>query len=54
MIGKGQLGLEPFKYIMRHKTRFRDMPLILETPDPTEGSIWEKEIKLLYGFLKED
>lgn len=27
------------------------MPLILETPDPTEGSIWKKEIKQMYSFL---
>lgn len=43
--------MEPFKYIMRHPSRFKDMPLILETPDPTEGSIWKKEIKQMYSFL---
>ncbi|OEH79275.1 putative endonuclease V [Cyclospora cayetanensis] len=56
LLGKGHLGLEPFKYIMQHPTRFKDMPLVLETPDPTEGSIWKKEIKQMYSFLdvKED
>ncbi|CDI84401.1 endonuclease V, putative [Eimeria praecox] len=53
LLGKGHLGLEPFKYIMRHPSRFKDMPLILETPDPTEGSIWKKEIKQMYSFLDE-
>jgi deoxyribonuclease-4 len=47
-IGEGTLGLEPFRYIMNNKI-FDDIPLILETPDP---SLWEKEIKLLYSFQK--
>ncbi|CDJ53521.1 endonuclease V, putative [Eimeria brunetti] len=54
LLGKGHLGLEPFKYIMRHPTRFKDMPLILETPDPTEGSIWKQEIKQMYSFLEKE
>ena len=45
-LGKGKLGLEPFKLLMQD-TRFDDMPLILETSDP---SIWQEEIKLLYAF----
>ncbi|CDJ56158.1 endonuclease V, putative [Eimeria maxima] len=53
LLGKGHLGLEPFRYIMRHPWRFKDMPLVLETPDPTEGSIWKKEIKQMYSFLDE-
>ncbi|KAL8271635.1 hypothetical protein Esti_004440 [Eimeria stiedai] len=53
LLGKGKLGLEPFKYIMRHPVFFKDMPLVLETPDPTEGSIWKQEIKQLYSFLEE-
>jgi len=47
-IGKGELGLEPFKFLMAD-TRFDDIPLILETADP---SIWQDEIKLLYSFSK--
>ncbi|CDJ69380.1 endonuclease V, putative [Eimeria necatrix] len=54
LLGKGHLGLAPFKYIMQHQTRFKDMPLILETPDPTEGTIWKKEIKQMYSFLNEE
>lgn len=45
-IGKGTLGLLPFKRIM-HDPRFDNMPLILETPDET---IWKEEIKLLYSL----
>ncbi len=45
-LGKGTLGLEPFKFIMRDP-RFDDIPLIMETPD---DSLWAQEIKMLYGF----
>ncbi|MBE0648361.1 MAG: deoxyribonuclease IV [Bacteroidales bacterium] len=45
-IGKGTLGLLPFKRIM-HDPRFDDMPLILETPDE---SLWAEEIRLLYSL----
>jgi len=45
-IGKGTLGLLPFKRIM-HDPRFDNMPLILETPDET---LWAEEIKLLYSL----
>ncbi|MGD9161693.1 MAG: deoxyribonuclease IV [Desulfobacteraceae bacterium] len=46
-IGKGTLGLEPFKFIM-NDPRFDNIPMVLETPDQT---IWEKEIKLLYSLI---
>jgi deoxyribonuclease IV len=45
-IGRGKLGLEPFKLLMQD-TRFDNMPLILETSDPM---LWQTEIKLLYAF----
>jgi len=45
-IGKGLLGIEPFRRIM-NDPRFDDMPLILETPDT---DLWEEEIKILYGL----
>ena len=45
-LGKGTLGLAPFKFIM-NDPRFDDIPLIMETPD---DSLWAKEIKMLYGF----
>ncbi|MBN2613767.1 MAG: deoxyribonuclease IV [Bacteroidales bacterium] len=47
-LGKGVLGIEPFKMLM-NDPRFDDIPIILETPDQ---DIWPEEIKMLYGFLK--
>jgi deoxyribonuclease IV len=34
-IGAGRMGLEPFRYLV-NDTRFRDLPMILETPKGTE------------------
>ncbi len=48
-LGKGELGLSPFEYIMGDP-RFDEMPLILETIDP---SLWAQEIKLLYQMEHE-
>ncbi len=45
-LGKGFIGLDCFRYIMADP-RFNDMPLILETTDPT---LWSDEIKLLRTF----
>jgi deoxyribonuclease-4 len=47
-IGKGELGMAPFAFIM-NDARFDDMPLVLETPDDT---LWEKEIRLLYDLIR--
>lgn len=47
-IGKGRLGIEPFRFIM-NDNRFEDIPIDLETPD---DSIWDKEIKLLYSLVE--
>ncbi len=47
-LGRGFLGNETFRMIMTDK-RFEDMPLILETP---EESLWEKEIKELYSYIR--
>ncbi|TCK04550.1 deoxyribonuclease IV [Phorcysia thermohydrogeniphila] len=47
-IGKGNIGLEAFRLIM-NDPRLDDIPLILETPDP---SIWAEEIKLLYSLVE--
>jgi deoxyribonuclease-4 len=44
----GFLGEAVFTRIM-NDPRFENMPLILETPDE---SLWEKEIKLLYSYVK--
>jgi len=48
-IGKGELGAEPFRRIMRDP-RFDDMPLILETPD---AEMWKEKIALLYAWAAE-
>ncbi len=47
-LGKGSLGIEPFKFIMNDQ-RFDHIPMVLETPDP---SIWEAEIRLLYSLVQ--
>ncbi|HOM32901.1 MAG TPA: deoxyribonuclease IV [Bacilli bacterium] len=46
-LGKGIMGMEPFKFIMNDK-RFEEMLFILETIDDT---LWEEEIKLLYSLI---
>ena len=48
-LGEGEIGIEAFKYIMQD-ARFDNMPLILETIDP---SIWAEEINVLRGFEDE-
>lgn len=47
-IGKGTLGVKPFRFIMNDK-RFDEIPMVLETIDDT---IWAEEIKLLYSLEK--
>ncbi|MBN2439507.1 MAG: deoxyribonuclease IV [Deltaproteobacteria bacterium] len=49
-IGKGQIGLEPFRFIM-NDSRFDGIPLILETP---ESERWAEEISLLYDLMEEN
>ncbi len=46
-IGKGHLGLVPFRFIMNNPV-FDNLPMVLETPDPT---IWKEEIELLYSLI---
>ena len=46
-IGKGELGLEPFRRLM-NDPRFDDVPMVLETIDET---LWPEEIRLLYSFV---
>ena len=45
-LGEGFIGLDCFRFIMADD-RFNDMPLILETPDPSR---WPDEIKMLRSF----
>ncbi|OII74475.1 apurinic apyrimidinic endonuclease apn1 [Cryptosporidium ubiquitum] len=50
-LGKGNIGMECFKFIM-NDSRFNDIPLILETPDPNnDDRIYKKEIATLYDML---
>ncbi|CAG8579470.1 9218_t:CDS:10 [Cetraspora pellucida] len=50
-IGKGYLGLEPFRLIM-NDSRMDEIPLILETPVPDDDlEIYQKEIALLYTLV---
>jgi len=46
-LGKGFLGLDPFKWIMGDP-RFDGIPLVLETPD---DSMWKEEIRLLRSYI---
>jgi deoxyribonuclease IV len=48
-IGKGTLGLEPFRRMMRDR-RLDHIPIILETPDVT---LWPAEIELLKRMAAE-
>ncbi|MBD3343923.1 MAG: deoxyribonuclease IV [Chitinivibrionales bacterium] len=47
-IGKGTLGLEPFRFIV-NDPRLDEIPMILETIDDT---LWKEEIALLYSLIK--
>lgn len=46
-IGKGNLGIEPFRFIMNDSS-FEEIPMVLETIDET---IWAQEIKQLYSLV---
>lgn len=47
-LGKGTLGLETFRMIMKDP-RFDNIPMILETPDPSR---WAEEIRQLKGMIE--
>lgn len=52
-IGKGKIGIDAFKFIMEDP-RFRDIPLVLETPvsdNANEVDVYAKEIRLLNSFI---
>jgi deoxyribonuclease IV len=48
-IGKGMLGIEPFRLLMNDK-RFEEVPMILETIDET---LWPEEIRMLYSLVQQ-
>ncbi len=48
-LGHGEIGWEPFKYIMQDD-RFVNIPMVLETIEP---ALWAEEIQTLYRFAAE-
>ena len=48
-LGKGEIGLDSFKYMMRHPL-LKHLPKYLETPEGP--SVWKQEIQLLRDFAK--
>ena len=52
-IGKGQIGLEAFRFIMRDR-RFRKIPKVLETPKGKELLEDVENMKTLRGLPRED
>lgn len=49
-IGKGQLGLEPFRLIMNNPV-LQDIPKILETP-PGDLTTYAQDMQILMGLIK--
>ena len=49
-IGKGALGLEPFRYIMNDQ-RLADLPKILETPKGADNAEDKENIAVLMSLL---
>lgn len=47
-LGKGNIGLDAFGFLM-NDSRFDDVPLILETPDP---DLWAEEIRMLRSMVR--
>jgi deoxyribonuclease-4 len=49
-IGDGQLGLEPFRFLL-NDARFRRIPKLLETPKPVEHESDRKNLTLLRSLM---
>lgn len=51
-IGKGKLTIDTFKFIMNSKY-FKNMPIILETPDDSnDSSVYKREIAYMYSLAE--
>lgn len=50
-IGKGFLGIEPFRYLM-HDQRFKELPMILETPKGHDMKEDKMNLGILMGLKK--
>jgi deoxyribonuclease-4 len=46
-IGDGLIGIDAFRFLM-NDSRFDEMPIIMETPNPDR---WPQEIKMLYSMI---
>ena len=51
-IGQGQLGLEPFRFLL-NDPRFRDHPMVLETPKGPEMEEDRMNLDILRGLLED-
>jgi deoxyribonuclease-4 len=49
-IGQGQLGLEPFRFLL-NDSRFHDHPMVLETPKGPEMDEDRMNLAVLRGLL---
>lgn len=49
LLGKGEIGIESFKFLMQHPTT-RELPKYLETPEGPP--VWKEEIAMLRSFAK--
>lgn len=50
-IGKGEIGLEPFRYLMNDK-RFKQVPMILETPKENGSASDETNLSVLKSLVE--
>lgn len=46
-IGRGKIGLKAFKRLV-NDPRFKNIPMVLETPVDKDPLVYKKEVKLLY------
>ncbi|RLA31304.1 MAG: deoxyribonuclease IV, partial [Gammaproteobacteria bacterium] len=46
-LGRGNIGIEPFRFIL-NAARFDRVPMVLETIEP---DIWPDEIQLLHDLV---
>lgn len=50
-IGKGQLGLKPFRMLLNDK-RFRGLPMVLETPKGPKMEEDKENLRVLWGLIE--
>ncbi|HEX2835930.1 MAG TPA: deoxyribonuclease IV [Thermoanaerobaculia bacterium] len=52
-IGKGELGLEPFRFLL-NDARFTRIPKVLETPKPVEHESDRENLRVLRSLIDDD